>query len=119
MEWTYTSNLITMKKFLVIYGAPKTTIDEWSQASEEEQKKGMEEWIEWMEKYKNAFIDAGNPAGKNVRITKSGATEHRNEICGYSIIQAANHDDAVEIFSNNPHFDAKDAYIELMEITEM
>ena len=72
-----------------------------------------------MEDKKDSLVDEGNPVAGNKRITNSGVSDERNEVGGYSIIQAENHEAACELLSGNPHFKAPGAYIEVMEIVEM
>lgn len=108
-----------MKKFLVLYNAPPEVMEEWAKSLPEDQKKGMDEWVAWGEEHKNAIVDFGNPAGKNKRVTKDGATDTRNEVGGYSILQAESHEEATKIVATNPHLKTDGAYTEVMEIVEM
>jgi hypothetical protein len=61
----------------------------------------------------------GNPIGKNMRVTKSGAAAVRNEVCGYSMLSADSHEAAAAVFADCPHLDLKGAYIEIGECMPM
>lgn len=87
-----------------------------AETSEEDRKKGMEEWGVWMKKHAADFTDMGGPTGKNTRITKSGGTEVSNDIGGYSIIQAESKEAVVAMLADNPHFSMPGATVEVMEI---
>lgn len=109
-----------MKKFLALYMAPTASLDEMMKSSTpEEMKKSMEDWNAWAKRHKKELADLGNPAGKNKRVTESGVADVRNEICGYSIVTAASHEAAADLFVDNPHFTIPGGYIEVLELLDM
>jgi len=109
-----------MKKFLALYMAPIASLDEMMKTSTpEDRKKGMDDWTAWAGKHKDIITDMGNPIGKNMRVTKSGAAAVRNEVCGYSMLSADSHEEAAAIFADCPHFGLKGAYVEVMECMSM
>ena len=86
----------------------------------EQQKMGMEEWQKWVDEHKDSFADTGGGLGKNTRITKEGSTDMKNEMGGYSIMQANSKEEAVKLLEGSPHFEmGAGAYVELMEIMGM
>ena len=87
--------------------------------SPEDQKKGMDEWKEWMTAHKGDFADMGGPTGKNVEVSPSGVVEKSNDIGGYSIIQAESKEEAAKMVASNPHFQMPGAVIDLAEIVSM
>ena len=107
-------------KFVALYMAPAASIDEMMKNSTPEtQKGGMDAWMGWMEKHKANMAEMGAPLGKNERITKGGVSDMRNEVCGYSVIEAASQDEATKIFADCPHFELAGAYVDLMECVSM
>jgi hypothetical protein len=108
-----------MKKFLALYNMPTEAFEAFADMSDEDKKKEMEEWTTWMEDKKGSLSDMGNPVGNNKRMTKEGVSEERNEVGGYSIVEAESHEAACELLADNPHFKVAGAYIEVMEIIEM
>ena len=64
-------------------------------------------------------IDVGAPTGKNKRVAKSGVKDVRNEVTGYSVVQADSHDAATKMFKDNPMLQYPGAYIEVIEYMEM
>ena len=64
----------------------------------------MQAWHEWMEKYNEQIVVAGEPLGKTKEMSKEGIRELKNNLCGYVIVTAENHDTAVSMFKEHPHF---------------
>lgn len=108
-----------MKKFLILYCATPEMLKQWSAMSEEEGKKGMEEWTQWQEAHKDALVDPGMPVGKNTRLSMEGSEEVSNAVCGYSVLQAESKEDAAKILADNPHTKQAGAYLEVMELIVM
>jgi hypothetical protein len=100
--------------------APNATIDAMMKnASPEDQKKGMDDWTAWMDAHKADLADMGAPTGKNKRVTKGGVSDTRNEVCGYTIVEADSHDAAAALFADCPHLEMDGAYVEVLECLEM
>ncbi len=109
-----------MKKFLVLYMASPASIDEMIKNTTPEQRQaGMDAWTEWMNAHKDVLADMGTPVGKNKRVTEDGASDVRNDVCGYSLVNAESYDAAVALFDDSPHFQIKGGYIEILECLTM
>lgn len=110
-----------MKKFLALYMAPIAAMDQMMKdTSVEDMKKGMEMWEEWMEEHKDHIIEMGDPLGRTKRVSPTGVEDIRNEVGGYSIVQAESHDEAAKLFGkDHPHFAVAGATVEIMEIVPM
>ena len=91
-----------MKKFLITYLAPASVIDEWKKKPAEERKseeeKMMAEWKAWMSKNAKRFSNPGAGAGKTKRVTAQGASDVRNDVLLYAVVQAESHDQAAQLF---------------------
>jgi hypothetical protein len=48
-------------------------------------------------------------------MTSKGATDVRNEVSGFSIVQADSHEAATKLFLGNPHLKIPGGYIEVLE----
>jgi len=94
-----------MKKYIVIYHATEEAMKEAAKTSSEEAKESMKPWMEWKEKIGDAVVDMGNPLGNGQKLSKSGTTSSDREVVGYSILQAENMDDAVELLKGHPHLE--------------
>src|SRR3954453_15892648 len=66
-----------------------------------------------------SFLDSGAPVGKTKQTTKGGVADIKNDIGGYSIVQAESHDAAATLFANSPHLTMPGATVEVMEIMPM
>jgi hypothetical protein len=107
-----------MKKFMVLYMASKAELEKMMKNSTpEQQQKGMEAWMKWMNENKTSLVDGGAPLGKTKRVDSNGASNTKNEIGGYSVVQAESHDAATKIFGKeHPHLQVPGAWIEIVEI---
>jgi hypothetical protein len=107
-----------MKKFMVLYMASKAEFERMMKNSTpEQQKKGMEAWMKWMNENKTSLVDGGAPLGKTKRVDSNGASDTKNEIGGYSVVQAETHDAATKMFGKeHPHLQVPGAWIEIVEI---
>jgi len=110
-----------MKKFLVLYMAnAAATAEMMKNSTPEQQKKGMDMWRKWMGDHKSALVDGGAPVGKTKRVDTKGASDVKNDIGGYSIVQAESADAATKIFGKDmPHLMMPGAWIEVSEILQM
>ena len=109
-----------MKKFLVLYRMDMAEMQKMmASTSAEERKKGMGEWEVWMKKNMTSFANSGGPVGKTKQVAASGTTDIRNDVGGYSIVQAESQEAAAALFTDNPHLTMPGATVEVMEITPM
>jgi hypothetical protein len=107
-----------MKKFMALYLASGPEFEKMMKSSTPEQrKKGMDAWMKWMNANKASIVEGGAPLGKTKRVDLHGASNSKNEVGGYSIVQAESHDAATKIFGkDHPHLQVPGAWIEIMEI---
>jgi hypothetical protein len=107
-----------MKKFMVLYMASGAAFEEMMKNSTPEQRqKGMDAWMKWMNANKASIVDGGAPLGKTKRVDSNGASNTKNAIGGYSVVQAESHDAATKIFGkDHPHLQMPGAWIEIVEI---
>jgi len=110
-----------MNKFLVLYMADAAAFAEMMKnATPEQQKQGMDAWMKWMGAHQTSLVDGGAPLGKTKRIDASGATDVKNDVGGYSIVQAESAEAAAALFGkDHPHLQIPGAWIELVEIMKI
>jgi hypothetical protein len=110
-----------MKKFLTLYRADASGMAAMMKNSTPEQrKKGTESWEKWMVQNKSSLVDRGAPVGKTKRVDTKGVQDAKNDVCGYSIVQANSADEAAKIFGKDqPFLQMPGAAIEVIEIMEM
>jgi hypothetical protein len=110
-----------MKKFMVLYMAASAEFEKMMKNfTPEQQKKGMDAWMKWMNANQASIVDGGAPLGKTKRVDANGASNMKNNVGGYSVVQAESHDAAARIFSKeHPHLQMPGAWIEIVEIMPM
>jgi hypothetical protein len=110
-----------MKKFMVLYMASGADFENMMKnTTPEQQKKGMEAWMAWMGAHKASIVEGGAPLGRTKRVDANGASDARNGVGGYSIVQASSHDEAAKLFGKeHPHLQMPGAWIEIVEIMAM
>jgi hypothetical protein len=110
-----------MKKFLALYMANAAEMaNMMKNSTPEQQKKGMEAWTKWMDHHKTSFVDRGAPVGKTKRVDAKGTKDAKNDVCGYSIVQADSADAAAKMFGKDqPHLQMPSGSVEIIEILEV
>jgi hypothetical protein len=111
-----------MKKFMILFMASPADFEKaMKNANPEQQKKGMEAWMKWMNTHKNAIVDMGSPLGKTKRLDAKGISDMKNGVGGYTIVQAEDHDAAAQLFGkDHPHLTwMPEAWIEITEIMQV
>ena len=105
-----------MKKFLVLYKAPKSSFEQAMKATPEQQKAGMDQWMAWSKKAGGSIVDMGAPLGKSLRVSKGGSSPTTNDLGGYSILQGESKEAIAESLKGHPHFSMADGTIEVVEL---
>ena len=112
-----------MKKFLVTYLAPAAVIDDWKRIEPAKRKEAEEkmqgEWKKWMSDHTAMFVDKGAGVGKTRRVNAQGASDTKNDIMLYAIVEADSHDAAAKTFEGHPHLQIPQSSIEVMEINPL
>ncbi len=108
-----------MQKFLVLYMAPATMMEEWMKKPEEERKaeeqKMQAEWGVWMAAHKDHLKQTAG-AGKTKRVSKEGVMDTKNDIMLFSLVEGDGPDAVAEMFKDHPHFGIPGATIEVMPV---
>lgn len=106
-----------MKKFLVLYMASPEAFQRMMSATPEQQRTGMDAWMAWMNKHRDAIADGGAPLGKAMRVDAGGQSDMKNSLGGYSIVQGDSIAAAAKVFDRtHPHLQMPGAWIEVTEI---
>ena len=104
-------------KFLVLYKAPTHVLDAWMQKPAEKRKE-MEskmgaEWNAWLKEHADKVKETYG-AGKTKLVNEGGASDSRNDIMMYSVIEADSQEAAAKLFENHTHLQIPEATIEIM-----
>ena len=110
-----------MAKFMVLYMADGAEFEKMMRsATPEQQKKGMDAWMAWMNAHKAAMVDGGAPLGKTKRVDAKGVKDFKNNVGGYSIVETKDAAAAAKMFDKtHPHLQMPGAWIEVVEIMPM
>jgi hypothetical protein len=110
-----------MKKFLVLYHAQTSAMEEMKDQSPEETKKMMEPWMMWAKKCGDHLVDMGTPLFNAKKVSMSGIMESDTDITGYSVLRADSMDEAVKMLDGHPFLaeGADNHEIEVHECMEM
>ena len=90
-----------MARFMAVYtGKPgaRPNLDDATIA------KGMQAWTEWMTRHAGQIVDTGGPLGKTKRVSADGISDVSNNIAGYVVVEAEDHESAARLFEGHPHF---------------
>jgi hypothetical protein len=100
-----------MKKFLILYLSPTAAREDMAGRSPEQQKKGMDAWLEWARRASNALVELGAPladvGGKKTQVT------------GFSILQANSSSEIDQLLQNHPHKQHPGTTIEVHEFLDV
>jgi hypothetical protein len=100
----------TMKRFLAVYIGTEESMHAsgWSALSETERqqraKTGLQAWKKWVEDNQDAILEVGAPLGKTLQTSKRGVEATRNNLTGFTVVQAPSQEAAAKLFENHPHF---------------
>lgn len=88
-----------MQKFMFAYHGGSTDM------TQEEGKAHMGQWMAWMENLGEAVVDRGFAVGKSKTAGPKGILNDggANPLSGYTVIQAADMDAALQMASESPH----------------
>jgi hypothetical protein len=107
-----------MSKFFLLYLAPISAIEQMMANSNPEQMKaGMDAWMGWMKKHEKSIVDMGAPLGKTKRVTATSVASVRNEVTGYTVVEAESHDAAAAMLVGHPHLNVPGAYVDVLSVT--
>lgn len=108
-----------MTKFMAFYMAPQAAIDQMMKMPPEAMKEGMAAWNKWFDANKDEVTEMGAPLGKTKMVNGMGVSDSRNDMTGYTIVEASSHDAAAKMFVGHPHLEMPGATIEVVEVTKM
>jgi hypothetical protein len=94
-----------MKKFLVIYHAPMSNVEQTSVASPENMQKVMQPWMDWIAKCGDSLVDLGAPLGGGQNLSGAANTPSNRDVTGYSILQAEDIEAPIGLLKGRPHLE--------------
>lgn len=108
-----------MSKFMVLYNSTASARELMANASPEQMKASMAEWMKWRDNAsKTVKIEFGMPLQRVGRITPAGEADSDSQIGGYSIMEGEK-DVVMELLKSHPHLMRDGASIEVLEMLSM
>lgn len=108
-----------MKKFVFMYYGSDISKD----ASQEEMKASRDNWMGWFGTFQNKIVDSGNPFALESKSVSSKGVEtvssHTTPSTGYTIVNAEDMDEAVEIAKGCPLAKSADGAVQVYESMPM
>lgn len=99
-----------MKRYLAMYigSAAAREKSGWDRLDEATRKArealGIRAWKEWMTAHADSVVEYGAPLGKTKRVAGDGISDTKNNLAGYTVVQAESYEEAAKLFDNHPHF---------------
>lgn len=97
-----------MKRYLAVYTGTPGARSRWESLSESErvqrQAQGIAAWKKWVRDNAAAIVEMGGPLSRTKRVSAAGITDIRNNLSGFTIVEAKSQEDAARLFLNHPHF---------------
>lgn len=97
-----------MKRFLAVYMGTEAAMGDWNALSDTErqqrEKAGIAAWKQWVETNQLAIVEVGAPLGKTLSASKRGIGKIKNQLTGFTVVQAESHEQAAKLFEGHPHF---------------
>lgn len=110
-----------MSKYLFIYRTPKSETPQ-PEPSPEEMQQMLSQWTAWKEKFAKQVVDMGDgllPGGKILsdgKVTDGPFVEIKEVLGGYSVVEAADYDEALSVAKECPMVYAPGYSIEIREL---
>ena len=109
-----------MMKFMVLYNSSTSASELMANASPEEMKASMDEWIKWRDEVsKTVKFDWGLPLQAVSRVTADGVTDSDSQVSGYSIMEGESKEAITELLKTHPHLKRPGAFIDILEMLSM
>lgn len=109
-----------MAKYMVLYNSTASASELMANASPEEMKASMAEWIKWKDQAsKTANFDFGMPLQAVSRVTTDDVTDSDSQVSGYSIMEGDSKEAIMELLKSHPHLKRPGASIDVLEMLSM
>jgi hypothetical protein len=97
-----------MKQYLAVFLGRPEAMNSFRNLPEAERKereqRGMQAWMKWAQDNQTKIKQMGSPLGKTLKVDRSGVAPTRNDLGGWTVVEAESHEDAAKLFAGHPHF---------------
>ena len=106
-----------MSKFMVLYRAQASALEQMANATPEQKEAGLEAWRTWAAKVDYAIVDLGSPLAHTTHVGPGAVGA--DGVCGYSILNAGSAEEVETLLDGHPHLAMPGASIEVLEVIPM
>jgi hypothetical protein len=106
-----------MARFLLLYRASSSAIEQMSNATPEQAQAGMDAWMQWAGEAGERVVDLGSPLGEST-VVGAGNVDG-DYVAGYSLMQAGSVDELKGLLEGHPHLMMDGASIQVLEVLPM
>jgi hypothetical protein len=85
-----------MTRYLVLYKADQSAMEQMSNATPEQAQEGMSAWMDWQKRAGAAIVDMGSPVAPADEAADPS-------IGGYSIVEADSPEALAQVLDGHPH----------------
>ena len=109
-----------MAKFMILYKSPTSASDQMANATPEQMKSSMDEWVAWKDKVsKSVGFEWGMPLQAVSQIKPDGTVvDSDSNVSGYSTMEG-DKDMIVELLKSHPHLKRPGASVDVLEMLSM
>ena len=97
-----------MKRYLAVFTGSPSAMGQWQALPDEERQKrqaeGVTAWKKWGTVNAASIVDMGGPLSRTKLISKTGISDIRNNLAGFTVVQAESQEAAARLFVDHPHF---------------
>lgn len=97
-----------MKRYLAVFTGSPSARAQWETLPEAErqrrQAEGVAAWKKWGIDNAASIVEMGGPLSRTKLVSKGGISDIRNNLAGFTVVQADSQDAAARLFLNHPHF---------------
>jgi hypothetical protein len=109
-----------MAKYMILYNSSAQAADLMANASSEQMKASMDEWISWRnEASSRVKVEFGLPLQPVSHVTPSGVAPSNSKTSGYSIMESEDKDVIMDLLKIHPHLKRDGASIDVLEMLLM
>jgi len=100
----------TTNTYLAVFLGSRTSPqwEAWTALSETDRRAreqaGMAGWRAWVDQHEAAIVAMGGPLGKTKKVDPTGISDISNQMGAFTVVRAASHEAAAQMFENHPHF---------------
>ncbi len=108
-----------MAKYMVLYNSTASAAELMANASPEEMKASMDEWLQWKDEASQTIqVDFGLPLQAVSQVSPDGTSASNSQVSGYSILEGEK-EAILELLKKHPQLKRPGSSIDMLEMLPM